>query len=264
VSIGGLLVAAALCCANHADGPVRVVSTSDTTLELELRTAPPSSSGGAVSLSGERVRFVRRADSQGWRLEQAAPGAIATAALSFDVAGDQAMRTLDKSIAEVHGERAVIVPLHEGDAAICVLDGGVVREVFLADTLIPSIDAEITAARAANPGKPTTLPAFVCLRYRIDKPGSTPIRAMVLGSMDERAHNLGVERLAARSFEQGSDIRTANTEAARAAIDYAQPEPEQPRSAQHAFYRWALANLGRSSAMPSPKPVAKPIDTPST
>lgn len=256
MSIGGLLVAAALCCANPADGPVRVVSADDKTLELELRTAPPSSSGGAVSLAGDRVRFVRRTDSQGWRLENAAPRAIATSALSFDDAGKHPMRALDKSIADAHGERAAIVPLQEGDAAICILDGGVVREVFLADTVIPSIDAEITAARAANPGKPTMAAAFFCMRYRVAKPGSTPIRALVLGTMDEdeRVHATAIEYLAARAFVKGSDIRDANTEAARAAIEYANPEPERPPTAQHAFYRWALANMGRASAVPSAKP----------
>ena len=137
----------------RADRPVRVLRASDSELQLELRTAP-SHADGAVSL--REVRFERAARDASWRLVGHEKRASVDAARktqaphAFGPPRAAALQVLDQSIGETEGEAAVLIELHDGDAAIGILRDSAVHEAYFADDLVPALLDPATQPTASS------------------------------------------------------------------------------------------------------------------
>ncbi|MFN5496986.1 MAG: hypothetical protein ACK5C3_10495, partial [bacterium] len=181
-------LAAALLVLTPTDAPVRIVSASETQLDLEILTAP-SSQGGAVVRSA--VRFTRDSRETSWRLADAPSGARVApdSALVFDAAARGALRPLGPEIASAEGDFARVLPLPDGDAAVAIVNDGAVTAAYFADDLVPALVATQTQPRA----KPT---AFACLAWPLSgDEGAT--RLLLIALCEPRARETAAARLAA-------------------------------------------------------------------
>ena len=235
--IAACFTSSTLLVAPAATNPVRIVMASDTALELELQTAP-SPVGGAVVF--ERVRFVREDASHGWRLEAFVEPTAPQPPLLFATAEASALEPLAVGIAKVSGDAAIVIPLHEGDAAICILEEGRVVHAYLADGFFFALRDSVSVA----PPQPI---ALQCFRWKLGEPGPTSIRSAILSSIDPRFRVGAGQRHAAQSFPCGSDVKRSNVESARAALRYGQKELAPPADAQSDLYRWLFAHLELSA-----------------
>ncbi len=228
-----------------ADGPVKLLASTETTLEIQLTTAP-SASDGAVAV--QRMRFTKREGGTGWRLEPSDAASAESVDLDgIGLAGDATCERLGVGIAKTTGEFAIAVPLHEGDAAVCVIESGAIVRVFLADAWYFDLQDAVAAA-------PSTPPAVTCLRWRADRPDGTSVRTAILTAMDPRFRRVSGSRLAALSFTAGGDVARANTDAARAALRFGQPDGTPNEDLQLRLYRWLLARLAPAGASPESAP----------
>ena len=239
--MSSIALIAALLAQSPAAAPVRVVSASDTQLELELRTAP-SSPDGAVSHSP--VRFIRASRDASWRLADDAPAAFAPVEppIDFGAAARGALRPLGAGIAAAEGESARVLALADGDAAIAIVTKGAVTAAYFADDLVPALVAAQSAPRARGTG-------LACLGWPMsDDEGA--VRLALIALHDLRLRDAATLRLAAEPVRRASDVRAADAEAARAAILLAQPEVSSPDDPNMAVYRWIYGCLEATRAGP--------------
>ncbi|MEY3141607.1 MAG: hypothetical protein RLY21_100 [Planctomycetota bacterium] len=222
-------LAAALLVLTPTDAPVRIVSASETQLDLEILTAP-SSQGGAVLRSS--VRFTRESPAASWRLSDAPASArvAADSSLVFDAAALGALRPLGPEIASAEGDSARVLPLPDGDAAVAIVNDGAVTAAYFADDLVPALVAAQTQPRA----KPT---GFACLAWPLSgDEGAT--RLLLIALCEPRARETAAARLAAEPMRRTRDVRTADADAARAAVVLAQPPIDPSDDSEMAIYRW--------------------------
>jgi hypothetical protein len=140
MSIAVALITAAL---GNAPAPaVRVLASSDTRLELEVRLRTPIAQWPAPATAESRLISFERSDpAKPWRVDRGlADGEVAgEGALSLPrTMPEGALRVLGESIGDSAGSDVTLIDLIEGDVAICVWRGGDVAEVYFADPLIPT------------------------------------------------------------------------------------------------------------------------------
>jgi hypothetical protein len=217
-----------------ASRPVRIVRSTDTALDLELRTAP-SSEGGAVSLA--EVRFTREAPDAPWRLASAGDGArgAADAPPAFAEARKGTLRALGREVGEATGDAAILLELHDGDAAIGIMRGAAVAEAHFADDLVPALASAQSKPRA----RPTGL---ACLLWPAP-PDEGAVRVLLLALLDPATQAAASSRLAGEAMRRTRDVREADGEAARAALLFAQPGRMRLDAPELAPYRWIHASL---------------------
>lgn len=222
--------------ATEADAgrPVRVVRSTDTALELELRTAPPSR-GGAVSLA--EVRFTRDAPDAPWRLASAGEGArgAADAPPAFGEARAGTLRALGREVGEARGDAAILLELHDGDAAIAIMRGAAVDEAYFADDLVPALADAQSKPRA----RPTGL---ACLLWPVPADEGAA-RILLLALLDPATQGAASSRLAGEAMRRTREVREADRGAARAAVLFAQPGRVRADAPELAPYRWIHASL---------------------
>ncbi|MBI1303429.1 MAG: hypothetical protein GC172_06540 [Phycisphaera sp.] len=222
----------------RADRPVRVLRASDSELHLELRTAP-SHADGAVSL--QEVRFERAARDASWRLvgrETATPvGAMQDTPEphAFGPPRAAALRALDRSIGEAEGEAAILINLHDGDAAIGIVRDSAVHEAYFADDLVPML----VEAQSRPKARPTSI---ACLSWPTTADEGA-VRVLLLALLDPATQAAASSRLAAEPMRRTRDVRDADADAARAAIRFAQPGAPRPDAPELAPYRWIHLSL---------------------
>jgi hypothetical protein len=217
---------------------VRVLRASDSELHLELRTAP-SPADGAVSL--QEVRFARTARDASWRLvgrETATPvGAMQDTPEpnAFGPPRAAALRALDRSIGDAEGEAAVLIELHDGDAAIGIVRDSAVHEAYFADDLVPAL----VEAQSKPKARPT---GIACLSWPpADDEGA--VRLLLLALVDPVTRSTATNRLAAEAMRRTRDVLEADRDAARAAVRFAQPAGLGPDAPALAPYRWIHLSL---------------------
>jgi hypothetical protein len=227
--VSAFALAAALLVLTPTDAPVRIVSASETQLDLEILTAP-SSQGGAVLRSS--IRFTRESPAASWRLSDAPSGARVApdSALVFDAAARGALRPLGPEIASAEGDSARVLPLLDGDAAVAIVNDGAVTAAYFADDLVPALVAAQTQPRA----KPA---ALACLGWPLSgEEGAT--RLLLIALCDPRTRETAAARLAAEPVRRTRDVRAADADAARAAVVLAQPPIDPSDDPEMAIYRW--------------------------
>lgn len=217
-----------------ASRPVRVVRSTDTALELEIRTAP-SSQGGAVSLA--EVRFTRKAPDAPWRLASAGDGArgAADAPPAFGAARTGTLRALGREVGEATGDAAILLELHDGDAAIAVIRGAAVDEAYFADDLVPALADAQWKPRARLTG-------LTCLLWPVP-PDEGAVRVLLLALFDPLTQGAAASRLVDEAMRRTRDVREADGDAARAALLFAQPGRVRLDAPELALYRWIHASL---------------------
>ncbi len=222
----------------RADRPVRVLHASGSELHLELRTAP-SDRDGAVSL--QEVRFARAAPDASWRLvgrEVQAPVDAARetrAPHAFGPPRASALRALDPSIGDAEGEAAVLIELHDGDAAIGIVRDSSVHEAYFADDLVPTL----VEAQSRPKARPT---GIACLSWP-PTADEGAVRVLLLALLDPATQATASSRLAAEPMRRTRDVRDADADAARAAIRFAQPGTPRLDAPELAPYRWIHLSL---------------------
>jgi hypothetical protein len=222
----------------RADRPVRVLRASDSELHLELRTAP-SHADGAVSL--REVRFERAARDASWRLVGHEKRASVDAARktqaphAFGPPRAAALQALDQSIGEAEGEAAVLIELHDGDAAIGILRDSAVHEAYFADDLVPAL----LEAQSRPKARPT---GIACISWPTTADEGA-VRVLLLALLDPATQPTASSRLAAEPMRRTRDVRAADADAARAAIRFAQPARLRLDAPELASYRWIHQSL---------------------
>jgi hypothetical protein len=141
MSIAAALMTAAL---GNAPAPaVRVLASSDTRLELEVRLRTPIAQWPSPATAESRLISFERSDpAKPWRVDRGlADGEVAgEGALSLPrTMPEGALRVLGESIGDSAGSDVTLVDLIEGDVAICVWRGEQVAEVYFANPLIPTL-----------------------------------------------------------------------------------------------------------------------------
>jgi hypothetical protein len=217
---------------------VRVLRASDSELHLELRTAP-SPADGAVSL--QEVRFARAAPDASWRIvghEQRAPVDAARkphAPHAFGPPRAAALRALDRSIGDAEGEAAVLIELHDGDAAIGIVRDSAVHEAYFADDLVPML----VEAQSKPKARPT---GIACISWPTTADEGA-VRVLLFALLDPATQTTASSRLAAEPMRRTRDVRDADADAARAAIRFAQPGTPRLDAPELAPYRWIHLSL---------------------
>jgi len=239
-----LAILAAAFAAGPLHAPVRVVEVTDTRLALEIRPMPPLADGAAATTPSPRtILFTRGAANAPWVVASGLANAevVGEPNLFFPATIDTpGVAKLDASIGAVAGEGVTVIDLIEGDVAICVWEGRMVRSVFFADEFIPATAASRSSGRAKNP---LLLLAFA------HRPDGAPIaRGAIIAAQSRTAivAQQGRTRAAAATVVAAGERMQADLEICTAVLNYAQPAIDPKLDSQYQLYL-GLARLLDSS-----------------
>ena len=231
VALSALAAAASAYAVEH---PVSVAVSTETTLELVLRTAP-----GDASDSTHRVQFERAAGERSWRRLESAGSALAPSAtigapvLEFAASRDAVqLRLLGPAIAEVAGDRVTLVALHDRDTALCIWRNGTIAEIWNADPLFLVALEGITERSPKSPSA-----RLQALAATPEGRGST--RAACCAAVDPNMRPTSGIALAAACCDKDQCTR----DACAAALDYCDPAVEPKDDAAWRVYVAAFKAL---------------------
>ena len=235
-------VLAILCAALAVDPPppVRVVEATEARLTLELRELASVADGEAVADARLRtVTFTRADATRPWTVESGLDDGEVMGERELIFPPERAsleIAALDGTIGAAVGAGVTVVDLIEGDVAVCIWRGGMIRAVWFADPLVPA------AARAGS-DKSRKNPLLLLLAAR--NPSGTPcIRGAIIAAQSRVAAIAlpGRRRAAVATARMEQDRVIADIEACAAMVDYAQRGVPPKRSAEYMLY-FSLARL---------------------
>ena len=183
------------------------------------------------------MRFARDEPDAPWRLVSAGDGAHGEgdALPAFAPGRAGALHALGDAVGEATGDAAILLELHDGDAAIAIMRGATVVEAHFADDLVPALADAQSKPRA----RPTGL---ACLLWPVP-PDEGAVRVLLLALLDPATQGAASSRLAGEAMRRNRDVREADGDAARAALLFAQPGRMRTDAPELAPYRWIHASL---------------------